>query len=235
MNRSPALPGDWRPEQATPRRLAALPGRRLALLYFLLAVVPLGVSARLAHLQVALADKYRESVNRPQMRMRLVGAMRGRILARDGRVLARDRPALALAVHYRWIEDPPDAIWLRREARRRAARAGRATADQVAAAEQQIIAQRQRLLSDLARLTGEEAAVLRRRAAEIRRRVEGIWQRVHANRKQPDTSVRTRPAVQLGPEAPWMSRLWATVVDALTAPPGPAAAERLVVLEQQQY
>ena len=40
-------------------------------------------------------------------------ARRGRILDRRGAVLADDRTVESVAVHYRWLEQPPDPRWLR--------------------------------------------------------------------------------------------------------------------------
>ena len=54
----------------------------------------------------------------------MLPAARGRILARDGTVLACDRTIHAVAVEYRWLQEPPDARWLRSDGPLAAAEGG---------------------------------------------------------------------------------------------------------------
>ena len=73
---------------------------------------------------------------RPVEKSRPLAGTRGRILSRDGVVLAADRRIASLAVHYRYLEDPPNARWLRRQARARVSaddpqRAARLAAEQI--------------------------------------------------------------------------------------------------------
>ena len=63
----------------------------------------------------------------------MLPAARGRILARDGTVLACDETIRAVAVEYRWLQDPPDERWLRNMARMRLPKADRKNAEKLAA------------------------------------------------------------------------------------------------------
>ena len=97
---------------------------------------------------------YRAEAARPVERTRTILAERGRILARDGTVLACDRPVLSLAMQYRWLEEPPDPVWLRHTARSHLTAAERRNSERSAAEESRILALREALHRRLAGLCG---------------------------------------------------------------------------------
>src|SRR5271169_1244021 len=80
------------------RRLRCCLGAFILLLIF--------VWCRAAQLEVSQGAAFREEALRPNHREKPLPAMRGRILARDGTVLACDREAAAVAVEYRYLEEP---------------------------------------------------------------------------------------------------------------------------------
>ena len=77
------------------------------------------IFARAVQLEISDGENFRRLAAAAAGAIDHLPARRGRILARDGTPLAADNEAQALAVQYRYLENPPDAQWLRQQARRR--------------------------------------------------------------------------------------------------------------------
>ena len=138
---------------------------------------------RAVQLELTDGQTYRRLAARPLEKTVVLAAPRGRILAHDGTVLAQDVEARALAVHYRYLESPPDAAWLRRQARARLSRSQRRDAKQVAAAEEAVCRDLADLHRRLAALCGTSEAKWRRRASRIQSRVEVVAEAVNRGRR----------------------------------------------------
>src|SRR3989304_9534737 len=106
---------------------------RLCLIGFVAPVVV--VFARAVQREFSEGAAFRSEAAKPLVRRQSLPGVRGRILARNGTVLAYDKKILALAVHYRWLEEPPDPQWLRWMARSRLSAAERRHRERVAAEE----------------------------------------------------------------------------------------------------
>ncbi len=165
---------DWRQlhGEETSLRGVVDPRRRLRIaLAGLLALLAV-IFGRAVQLEVGQGAAFRAVAVQPiEHPMRLPGP-RGRILARDGAVLACDIEAPAVAVHYRYVQEPPDAGWLRQTARARLTKTQRNDPRQVAAQEQQICRQRLESARRVAELCGVPAAQWDARARRIQARVE---------------------------------------------------------------
>lgn len=86
--------------------------RRLKILLWILAVLGLGLAARLVQLQVVQADIYRRAAEAALLRpIRLIPCLRGRILDRTGRVLAEDQPAWDVCVPYGVLAGDTDTLY----------------------------------------------------------------------------------------------------------------------------
>ena len=72
------------------------------------------ILARAAQLEITDGENFRRRADEPIERTVAIPPVRGRILARDGTVLAEDRMARAVAVQFRYLENPPNAAWLNR-------------------------------------------------------------------------------------------------------------------------
>ena len=82
--------------------------RRLKILLWTMAVLAAVVVARLVHLQVLRADVYREEARKALLcEVRVLPAMRGRILDRAGYVVAEDRPCWDVCVPYGILAGEP--------------------------------------------------------------------------------------------------------------------------------
>lgn len=180
---------------------------------------------RAVQLELTGGAKFRELAARPREVIVPLDAPRGRILAGDGTVLAVDRQALALSVHYRYLQHPPEPSWLRRQARARLTRAARRDPAQVAAAESAVrdeLAHLHRRLAALCALTEDE---WQRRRERIARRVQTLADKVNHRRRElhrqraPTGNAQTRP----GPLA---------ILAGLFAPPEPLPPAEVIIVEQ---
>ena len=88
------------------------PRRRLRICAVGFAAALLVIFGRVAQLEVTQGAGFRAEALRPTAKEIVLPAARGRILARDGTVLACDETIRAVAVEYRWLQEPPDQRWL---------------------------------------------------------------------------------------------------------------------------
>lgn len=162
---------------------------RLLVLRWLVIAGTLLVMARVVTLELAYGPRFRQMAHRPVVANPAGVAARPRILARDGTVLAEDRVVPALAVHYRYLEEPPNEAWLLATARRQLAPRARRQPEALAAELARLRRQHAEVRLALARLCGLDPAEFFARAHAIQRRVQAIRQAVSAPRPQPDQAA----------------------------------------------
>lgn len=174
-------PIDWRDwQQADRDTVSAVDGRRrLRRVGVLLVVILAAVYGRLIALEASQGSQYRAEAAKPIVRRHSLPALRGRILARDGTVLAYDRHVPAVAVHYRYLERPPNPRWLWATARARLTPHERRDPQRVANEEARLREELDELELRLAALCELSPEVWRRRCEAIQVRVERIARRVN--------------------------------------------------------
>lgn len=178
------------------------------------------VFGRVVQTEVSHGAGFREEALRPVERQIVLPASRGRILARDGTVLASDRTIRAVAVEYRWLQQPPDERWIQGMVRSRIAKIDRKNAAKYAAEKALFLAERDRLATRLATLCGLSAEQWRAKTRKIQTRVQGVAERVNARRgAAPVDSERADDS--------WAARVRRLLLD---EPPSP----RIVVKEELQ-
>ena len=196
------------------------------------AALVLVVFARATQLELTQGAAFRVEAAKPSQRQQILPGMRGRILARDGTVLACDKQILALAVHYRYLEQPADARWLRLTAQARLPKADRKNPRQLAAAEACVRAERDELCHRLCQSCGLSPQEWDARARRIQARVEQIAQSANRRRraaaKPPDAT--TRADADSLPK-----QLGRLILDALSAPLDDPAPPPITVAEQLDY
>ncbi len=185
------------------------------------------VFGRVVHLEVTQGAAFRSEAARPLSRHRNLPGVRGRILARDGTVLAYDKEILALAVHYRYLQEPPDADWLRRKARAQLTGRQRKDPQRIAAEEAKVRARRVELAERLSALCGLSAQQWSSRARRIQARVERIAESV--NRRRLGASSADQPS---SPMLEGIGRLLPVAGDASSADSAPA---RITVADELDY
>ena len=230
---------DWR-RLAAGEAFSPCADARGRLRWVLAAIVACGVvvMTRVVTLEIFYGEGYRIAAAKPLRRIEAIPSARGRILARDGTVLAFDRQLSALAVQYRYLEQPPDARWLELGARRRLPRAERRNRERIAAEQQQLLTERDAMHGRLAALCGRSPQAFRDRAAEIQRQVERIaasvnerLRRLHDERQASAARAEGEPAADEGRLARAGRWLWAFIA----APQDEAPYSPIEAAEQHDY
>lgn len=156
----------------------------------------------------------------------------GRVLTSDGLVVAYDRERFDLAVHYRWLEKPVNAEWLRIMTRRELPRSERTSNESLEQQKTAIISRREQLWNDLSGYLGISADEFEKRRAAVQQRVERIIQSVNGRRKKEVVanghSITKKPFRSL-------QSLMDFVVEELTTPPRRTVNEEIVVQEELDY
>ena len=199
---------DWQELNVMPASRPAVvdPRRRLRWCVGGFTALLLVVWCRAAKLQIGQGAAFRAEALRPITREKPLPAPRERILARDGTVLACDRVVDAVAVDYRWLENPPRQAWLEQLARKRLPKDQRRNSARLADEVARLRRERGELHRRLAELCGIDPAHWQARARRIRERVERIA--ADAERRQVAAARRapSRPA-----DASWSDRLSAAL------------------------
>lgn len=224
----------WRhiTEQVTLHDLPTAVGR-LRWGFWLYMVLCGAVLARVVSLELTYGDEQRAEAARPLERRTLEPALRGRILAADGTVLAHDEACTALAVHYRWLEEPVNAAWLRRQTLARLSRRDARDAAKRARAQDEVVQQRLEFRQQLSLLTGLALAELDARFAQVQQRVERIAADVRRRRQQ---RVAESEAVALAvQELPWWQRAAHSALGLLQPSETFDPDEPVVVAEETDY
>lgn len=156
--------------------------RRLRICLAAFAVLVLAILARAAQLEYTQGSAFRVEADKPLRHEHVLPGVRGRILSHDGTVLAYDKQVAAVAVQYRWLEEPANGRWLRKSVRARLSPAERKDPERVADEEQRLLAERADLACRLARLCGMTPEQWAARARQVQSRVERIAANVNARR-----------------------------------------------------
>ena len=214
------MPFNWQQFHAdeNPRPAVVDPRRRLWICLAGFAAALLVVFGRTVQLELTQGAGFRAEALRPVEKRTVLPAPRGRILARDGAPLAYDQTIRAVAVDYRWLQDPPDGRWLRATARARLAKADRKNAQKLASAEAAVLAERVDLAQRLAKLCGLSPQQWAARTRQIQARVERIA--AGANRRRQSMAASADDA-----EEGWAERIRRLLLEDPPPPPVTVAEE----------
>ena len=200
---------------------------RLQLLAVLMSLPLLAIGARMVQVQTVLADDLLSSWDELSVTYEAIPARDGRILSVDGVILADVRPRFDLLVQYRWVEEPANPQWLRREALSRLPREARRDATARAAAVQQVEAERELLWRQLATLLNVSEATLRDRRQRLQRRIERMRTDVERRRALRRAENEIRP-LDL---SEGLQGVWDRLVHELTT--SPERYEDAIVLREE--
>ena len=214
------------------------PALRMVVFFFVLCLPLFVVAGKLVHLQTEHGDEYLAGFeDHVSESFRTIETTDGRILL-DGTVLAHDIASYQLKMHYRWLEEPVDSVWLRRKARERVPKAEWRDRSRIEAAEQTVLAERQRMWQRLAAQLGLTENEFAGRCRRVQQRVERIVQLVEGNRERRDAEAAAelrREREALARDRGWLESGWQTVRDELTTPPKRASREPVEVTEEFAY
>jgi penicillin-binding protein 2 len=207
---------------------ASSPRNRLRWILACYAAALAVVLLRAVQLELQDGENFRRLAARPWEKTLTVAAPRGRIMARDGTVLATDQQVRSLAMHYRYLQSPPDSRWLRRRALARLTRAERRDARRVAAAERVVRDELADLHRRLAALCHIDNAEWQARAARIQVRVAALAELVNRRRLE-----RFREQTSTLPGDSPLGVL--AIASGLFSPPERLPPAEVVVAEQVAY
>ena len=211
--------------RATPAPAVVDPRRRLRYCLGAFVLLLIFVWCRAVQLEISQGAAFREEALRPHRRETPLPAARGRILARDGSVLACDQPVAAVAVQYRYFEEPPRQAWLEQLARQRLPKDQRRNAARLAEEVQKLRQERDELHRRLAALCGVELAQWQARASRLQNRVERIA--AEARRRQIEAARSAPPR----DDATWADR-FSTALHRIFEPARDALPETVTVAEE---
>jgi penicillin-binding protein 2 len=207
---------------------------RLVWLLIAFALPLVGVGARLVQLQCFLVNDYVAAFETTSESIESIPTTDGRIYASDGHVLAEDVETYNVNVHYRWLEAPPNELWLTRQALAGLSRSQRRNRTIVDASKKEVLARRDALWARLSEVSGLSAKALAEKRAAIQQTVERIAARLAQRQAARENEV----AVEQGPthvDGLTPGRVWSTLVAALTTPPRREADDPLVAREALDY
>ena len=201
----------------------AAPRARLGMLYVAFVIPVLLIGMRLVWLQVIIPERFLAAWTKTTESFETLPATEGRILSSDGQVLALDEPRYSIQVHYRWLEEPVNADWLKARARERLPRSERKNAVRLAETQTEILHERDQLWLSLAALTGRSSEHLTERRQSIQRQIEAMSQSVHAHR-----AARANSSAKPSPTDSLLNRLWRE----LSTAPERTSTQPLVLREE---
>jgi penicillin-binding protein 2 len=204
---------------------------RLALLLIFL-IGPLGVVGwRVAQLQIQMAPVYAGDFAKLTERTEEIPCLDGCIFTADGQILAQDVPGLEVHVHYRWIEEPPDPLWLKQKAFQRMPRADRRKPERLKAEHEKLLAERAELWKQLAEITGTALPELVIRRQKVQARMLKMQQSAARRR---DLAAQ-RPVAPPEPASNWMQAARNWLIETIATQPETKVAEKVVLKEELDY
>lgn len=215
--------GSWQTDQN--------PSLRLGILLSIMAVPFLAVAGRVYWLQAEVRDEFLARYSETYEVIESIPAADGRILSSDGVVLAHDEEYFNLEVHYRWLETPVNAGWLRSQIYQRLSQADRRDPGKIRSAEDAVLKEREELWERLSQLTDQSPEQLQNKRQQIQQRVEGIHRLVEDKRNERQYVI--PPSEDA--EGEWWERLVGRVKHELTTPPTRGKQEPLIIREELDY
>ncbi|MEZ6058781.1 MAG: penicillin-binding transpeptidase domain-containing protein [Planctomycetaceae bacterium] len=205
--------------------------RFLATAFVAAAVV---VLVRIGYVQSRLQQSYLQSLEITTTEYEVLPARDGRILT-DNDVLAADVDQYAVEVHYRWLQEPVDDAWLRRQVRAQLTSDERRDEKLVADTQAAILQARGNLWQAMSAVCSLPDSELCRRRETIQQTVTRIADSVNRRRFSHDVlSDDDLLKPDTGDDGPLMS-FASAVRRALTEPPTRSEADRIVVREEEDF
>lgn len=225
-----------RDQSAAPaRRLHpdAQPTLRLSAVYVCIMLPLITIGVRLVQVQTRGVDQVVYEFSRTSESFEAIPSRDGRILGQRGEVLAEDVRRFHIAVHYRWLEEPPDPRWVKQQALKALPLKARRNNQLVQLRVREVLDQRARLWDQLATALALKPAELSQRRGEIQRRIERIVATVDARRTERFERESAGDA-ESEPDEAW-ARLWQKLKRELTTSPRRTALEPIIVQEELDY
>lgn len=209
--------------------------RGLALLS-IVTVVVFVISFRLMHLQLVVADKFLDGWDVERQSSEILTARTGRILTSDGKILAQDRDRFDITVHYRWLEFPSHAGWLKENGRKLLPSHQRRDRKLLVEKTKEVQQNKIQMWNHLIELVGIPEQVMQNNRDAVQKRIERIHTSVEKRRQAEIEPKESDTRSEVESEAgPWWKKIVGLVKDELTRSPHRSAEEPIIIAEQLQY
>ncbi len=218
-----------------PWQMDGQPGIRLVLLFCLMSLPLIAVTGRLVYVQCLLPDAFVTDFDRVRESNESTPSRTGRILAADGQVLAYDVERFNLKMHYRWLEEPADGVWLRRQTLSRLTRSERRDRQRIEQESQNVLALRRELWQRLSGLMDSSPELLAKRRMQIQHRIEGRVAGVENRRRERKLQSRQSTLPPGADNGSWWEQAWYKFSAKLTTEPNRMAADPIVIQEELEY
>lgn len=215
-----------------------LPGVRVFLLGLLLLVPLLAVSGRLIFIQYMNAEYFYSQFGKTTESFEPIPSRDGRIVSIDGQVLARDVEHFNLQVHYRWLEEPPNPRWLKRQALKLLESKDRRNKEKVESAKEKFLDRRQQLWDELAVVMQKTPDELKETRRKTQKRVETIIENVNQRADQAQSEIPVKEVAsnfEMEKKQDHLTAFWKLLKETLTTPPRRIYKERIIVREELDY
>ncbi len=215
-----------------------MPGVRVFLLGFMLILPLLAVSGRLLFIQSMNAELFYSRFGQTTESLESIPSRDGRIVSIDGQVLAMDVERFDLQLHYRWIEEPPNKRWLKRQALKLLDPVERRDSEKVAKASEAVLKRRQQLWDELATVAQITPEELQKSRLKIQQRIQMIIKNVNERAKK--RVAETQPAkadsnLEADRDQGYLALVWKVLKETLTSPPRRSRKDRIVIREELDY
>ncbi|MEZ6128104.1 MAG: penicillin-binding transpeptidase domain-containing protein [Planctomycetaceae bacterium] len=206
---------------------AELRFRSLAIVFVVVACI---VLCRIAWVKAELHGRYLAALNTTSTEYEIIPARDGRILSESADVFATDVDQYAVQIHYRWLQNPVDDIWLKRQVRSRLSAGERRDVAAVERVQRFLVRQREAMWEQVAEVAGITPGDFSNRQQSIQQKVQRIADSVNHRHSQPDKeSVETTNS-----DGPFL-KVAAAIRSALTTTPRRKLQNRIVVREEESY
>jgi len=209
------------------------PVRRLSILFLLICLPLIVISIRLTILQTQLSGQFVIPGEQVQETIESIPTRNGRILSADGSLLAHDIQQFNVLVHYRWLEQPANELWLQQQARSRLSHSDRRDKQKLELQKQQILREREAMWHQLAELTGQSPQQLSGKRERIQKRIQRIIDNVFDHREK--TQQQVVVIEKSDDEKQWWQTGWDTIQRALTTPPRKSRKDPVILKEELDY
>ncbi|MBL8815142.1 MAG: hypothetical protein JNL58_03850 [Planctomyces sp.] len=201
---------------------------RLGLLGLIFLSAAVVILVRIWWVQTLLPQHYLESLSTTTTEREPIPARDGRILA-DGQLFAVDVEEYSIEIHYRWLEEPVNPLWIQQQLRQRLSRKERRDEKLVEKTKHALLEDRSKWKRELQQLCQYSEEKFEEKLRRTQLQVEKIARSVNERH-----DAKLTAATEIAEHGALM-RMAHQVKSALTTPPRREATERIVVREEESW
>ncbi|MBL4883673.1 MAG: hypothetical protein JKY95_03925 [Planctomycetaceae bacterium] len=209
-------------------------GLRTAALWLGVCLLLSLIGLRLYDVKANHQSDFLENANPTTEQTEPIPAMDGQIFSSDGLLLAYDDQILGLAVHYRWLESPPNPRWWKQQARKRLKKSEHHNPQALEQAQAEVLEQQEKLWKRLSLLSGLTVEQIAEKRQSIQKRVERIAKAVQKNQQARLETISETNDSDSTEKSIWF-KIWELAKSELTQPPRRTNKDPIIIREELDY